>query len=108
MYHSVAGSDQQAAALTFRMWSHAFCAGALNASGEAVCARRAVRLFAALATAAAQSGLIRLDPTRRPRTIIDAMTSRARFFEPMLCRAVNELPQGQAWSLDRSRAEPMD
>jgi bifunctional non-homologous end joining protein LigD len=28
------------------------------------------------------------------------MTSRARFFEPMLCRAVNELPQGPAWSYE--------
>ena len=28
------------------------------------------------------------------------MTSKARFFEPMLCRAVNELPQGPAWSYE--------
>lgn len=38
--------------------------------------------------------------TRHPRTIIDTMTSRARFFEPMLCRAVSELPQGPAWSYE--------
>ena len=28
------------------------------------------------------------------------MTSRARFLEPMLCRAVSELPQGSAWSYE--------
>jgi DNA ligase D-like protein (predicted ligase) len=38
--------------------------------------------------------------TRRPRNIIDAMTSRACFLEPMLCRAVSELPQGPAWSYE--------
>ena len=44
---------------------------------------------------AAESGLI-----HHPRTIIDAMTSRARFLEPMMCRAVSELPQGPAWSYE--------
>ena len=42
-----------------------------------------------------RSGLI-----HHPRTIIDAMTSRARFLEPMMCRAVSELPQGPAWSYE--------
>jgi ATP-dependent DNA ligase len=31
---------------------------------------------------------------------MEPMTSRARFLEPMLCRAVNELPQGPAWSYE--------
>lgn len=35
-----------------------------------------------------------------PATNFHAMTSRACFLEPMLCRAVSELPQGPAWSYE--------
>ena len=98
----VAGSDQQAAAapLTFRMWSHAFCAGAFKCFGRSRVRppRSSVSLPPSRLTLLNPGSSVWIDPP--PTNFMDSMTSRARFFEPMLCRAVNELPEGPAWSYE--------